>query len=728
VTATSALLCAGIANAVAHAADPARARAEKLVASMTQAEKFGFFQGSHNGDRAYVGIVTGVPRLGIPDLRLNDGPEGFRDNKHPGTSTQWPSGLTVAHSWDPAAFGQWGAAMGAEFAGKGANVLYGPAVNVARIANGGRSFEYLSGEDPFLGYTLVQPMVAGIQKQGVIANAKHYIDNNQEGLLGPRPPYNKYGRGDRHSTSSEVSERVNMELYFPPFSGAVEAGVLSVMCGNNLVNGLYACESEHVMTTMLREYGGFAGWACSDYDGTRSTVDAANNGLEIAMPGAPNRPDYFGADLLAAVAAGTVSQATIDEKATRVVYSMAALGILDTPNNNTADMDVTSPAHAALARHLSAASTTLLKNEGGLLPLLQNGLTIGLIGAAAINGTAIFGGDGSGKVTPKSAVTIEEALKSHFGAAHVRHAKDGANAAAVAAAADVAIVVLAQTSTEGHDRANLTLFQSELVPLAAAANKNTIVVTISPGPYLTAPWLGAAAALLDMGLPGEQEGSALVDVLTGAVNPAGRMPHTLPNVENEVRMTEAQYPGTPPNCTNSYPGNCAGTGSPPACGDTPDPTPAATGGAATCVPTYANYTEGLEVGYRWYDAHGVTPAFAFGHGLSYTTFGYSGLSVGADRAVSATVTNTGKVRGAEVAQLYLRYPEAAGEPFKQLRGFQKVMLEPGATAIVHFALPDRWLSTWDEGAHAWKLARGTFAVHVGASVADIRLSSNFTVE
>ena len=434
-----------------------------------------------------------------------------------------------------------------------------------------------------------------------------------------------------------------------------------------------------------------------------------------------------------AVAAGTVSQATIDEKATRIVYSMAALGILDPPyNNNTADMDVTSPAHAALARQLAAASTTLLKNEGGLLPLLpqKNGkLTIGLIGAAAINGTAIFGGDGSGKVTPKRAVTIEEALIAHFGVANVRHAKDGANAAAVAAAADVAIVVLAQTSTEGHDRANLTLAQSELVPLAAAANKNTIVVTISPGPYLTAPWLGAAAALLDMGLPGEQEGSALVDVLTGAVNPAGRMPHTMPNVENEVRMTEAQYPGTAPACTNSYPENCTGAGSPPACGDTPDPTPAATGGAATCVPTYANYTEGLEVGYRWYDAHGVAPAFAFGHGLSYTTFGYAGLSVSADdRAVSATVTNTGKVRGAEVAQLYLRYPEAAGEPFKQLRGFQKVALEPGASATVRFALPDRWLSTWDEGTHAWKLARGTFAVHVGASVADIRLSTNFTVE
>jgi beta-glucosidase len=186
---------------------------------------------------------------------MNDGPEGFRGA--PGTSTQWPSGLSVAHSWDPALFGAWGAAMGAEFSGKGANVQFGPGANLARIPSAGRSFEYLAGEDPFLGYTLIQPMVKGVQSQGVVANAKHFVDNNQEG------EGDKSGDvGSRHSTSEMVDERTQMEMYFPTFEGAVKAGVLSIMCGNQLVNGVYVCEN-NVTSTMLRN-AGFKGWMCSD--------------------------------------------------------------------------------------------------------------------------------------------------------------------------------------------------------------------------------------------------------------------------------------------------------------------------------------------------------------------------------------------------------------------------------------------------------------------------------
>ena len=766
-------------------ADP-RAVAEHLVSQMTLVEKLRLLQGNATGGYAgmpYVGIVDGVPRLGVPDLRMNDGPQGYRAlSRYPGTSTQWPSGLTAARAWDLGLLREWGAAMGAEFAGKGANVLFGPALNVARVANGGRSFEYLSGEDPYLGHALAQPLVKGIQSAGVIANAKHFIDNSQEGLLrgGERPlPSGSGGDGDRHRTSSAVDERTQRELYFPPFEGAVSAGVLSFMCADNLVNGRYACENDDTMLGLLKSPplgagggAGFAGWVCSDYDGTRSTVGAANAGLDLAMPGPPITVDFFGAPLLAAVlngsvalnasaarAAGLPPLAAIDEKVTRIVYSMAALGMLaggGAAANGTVGANVTSTAHTALARKMAARAVVLLTNrpvapiilrdaaagdgqEGRLpsplLPLPSSGgFSVAVVGEAAAGAGAVFGGGGSGRVTPKYTVSVLEALRNHLGAASVSFSGGSgsggaAAAAAAAAAADVALVVLAATSAEGTDRANLTLPQSELVPLVAAANARTIVVTITPGPFLTKPFLGgggggSVAALLDMGLPGEQEGAALVDVLFGVENPAGRLPHTLPNVENEVRMTEAQYPGTPPR-------NDSGGDAPHACTFHPDPSPG--GGGCICSPTVANFSEGLEVGYRWYDAHGVAPAFAFGHGLSYTTFGYSDLAVevlggGGGAVATVTVTNTGKVCGAEVAQLYLRYPDAAGEPFKQLRGFQKVdVLEPGATATVRFALPDRWLSTWDVAAHAWAVARGTFVASVGASIADIRLTAPFTV-
>ena len=756
-------------------ADDPRAVAERLVKAMTLGEKLRLLQGNATGGYAnmpWVGIVNGVPRLGVPDLRMNDGPQGYRALKqYSGTSTQWPSGLTAARTWDGALLGAWGAAMGAEFAGKGANVLFGPALNVARIANGGRSFEYLSGEDPLLGHVLVQPLVKGIQDAGIIANAKHFIDNAQEGLLRPGEtplPGGTGGDGDRHRTSSEVDERTQRQLYFPPFEGAAAAGVLSYMCADNLVNGRYACEDRDTMLGMLKgPETAFRGWVCSDYDGTRSTVGAANAGLDLAMPGPPITVDFFGAPLRAAVlngsvaldaaaatAAGLPPLATIDEKATRIVFSMAALGMLDgggTAANGTVDANVTSTAHTALARKLAAAAVVLLTNRPvaplptavsateqqsvqqgrteeriaarPLLPLpAGGGYSMAVIGEAADGAGAIFGGGGSGRVAPKHAVSILEGLRARLGDARVSFSSgsgSGGAAAAVAAAAaaDVAIVVLAATSAEGKDRSNLTLAQSELVAPVASANTRTVVVTVTPGPFLT-HFLGngsAVAALLDMGLPGEQEGHALADVLFGDENPAGRLPHTLPNSFNEQGLSTAQYPGTPPR---------NGTGAPKPCTFHPDPSPG--GGGCVCSPTVANFSEGMLTGYRWYDAHGVVPAIPFGHGLSYTTFDYSELVV-EGRVISATIKNTGAMAGAEVVQLYLRYPDAAGEPFKQLRGFQKLTLEPGANAVVRFELSERWLSTWNVDAHTWALARGTFIASVGASIGDIRLSANFTV-
>jgi beta-glucosidase len=637
--------------------------------------------------------------------------------------------------------------------------------------------------------------------------------------------------GTRWTTSSEVDERTQMEMYFPPFEGALKAGVLSVMCANNLVNGVYVCENNRTGNWLLREHGGFQGWMCSDYDGTRSTIDAANHGLDVAMPGPPSRPDYFGAPLKAAVTRGDVSEATITEKAVRVVYSLAKVGALDTVNSNTSDTDVTSDAHRALARRLAAASATLLQNTG-VLPLNLAALSAGAAGGVALIGLAardapVFGGGGSGAVVPKDPLSIYDALlarlgggappqpgghnctvlgkdKDYFAGAKVSkrvalrkgssvqscctacnrddpqkwsfftfnesqvgeadagcwcHPKIGtvktragmlsgfcggsaaptpapaagvlayesgenvAAAVAAAKAAQVAVVVLAQSSHEGADRTTLALGQSELAAAVAAVQPKTVVVTVTPGPFLT-PWRGAVAAILDLGMAGEQEGPAAADVLFGDVNPAGRLPHTLPTIENEMRMTAAQYPGEPPTGT---------TKAKPACSKVPT-APAADGrnpaggtGAAPCVPWRAQYSEQLLVGYRWYDAHGVTPAFPFGHGLSYTTFAYSGLIASAAGA-SVTVTNSGRVAGQEVVQLYLGFPEAAGEPPQQLKAFGKtIALAPGESATVTLALTEREFSFWDVDTHAWVVAKGTHKVGVGASSRDIRLTSTIVM-
>eukprot|EP01063_Lacrimia_lanifica_P022615 TRINITY_DN30158_c0_g1_i1.p1 TRINITY_DN30158_c0_g1~~TRINITY_DN30158_c0_g1_i1.p1 ORF type:complete len:732 (+),score=179.57 TRINITY_DN30158_c0_g1_i1:65-2260(+) len=724
------VLSVGLVAAGRTANEDPWARAARLVALMTEDEKFGFLQQNLTGPcstSGYTGCLAAVPRLGIPEMRMNDGPEGFRGP--PGKSTQWPSGLTVAHSWDRALFKEYGTAMGAEFAGKGGNVMFGPGLNVQRVANGGRSFEYSSGEDPFLGAELAQGEVAGIQSQGVIATAKHFIDNDQEGYI--------HGAGDRHTTSAFVDERTQMELYWPPFEGAIKAGVLSVMCANNMVNGVYVCENNRTGNWLLREHGGFKGWMCSDYDATRSTIDAANHGLDIAMPGPPRRPDYFARPLRAAVANGDVSQATIDEKVTRVVYSLAAVGALDTPKTGTADTDVTSDAHRALARRLAAASATLLRNEGGALPLNLAALkkrpagSVALIGAAAGNG-AIFGGGGSGKVVPKHAVSVLEALRSRFAqSADANRGPPGplvyTNGADVAAATKLAreselvIMVLAQQSHEDKDRTSLALSDDALVSAVTAVNANTVVVAVSPGPFLT-KWRGGAAAIVDFGMAGEQEGHAVADVLFGDVNPRGKLPHTLPNRWNETAFSVRQYPGVAP---------APGKGE-VACSVTPTaPTadghnPSGGTGAAPCRPYEAHYDEGLLTGYRWYDAHAVEPAYAFGHGLSYTTFGYADLTV-STRGVTFTVTNTGRVAGAEVAQLYLGFPPAAGEPPQLLKGFEVVTLAAGAKASVTIPLNTRSFSTWDVETHAWAVAHGEFSVLIGASSRDIRLRGRVSV-
>jgi beta-glucosidase len=745
---TLSVLCAfTVANKWMDPGATPEQRASDLLAQMTQDEKITMVHGSGG---SYVGNVPANSRLGIPPLNLNDGPSGFRDDAHPGTTTQWPSAQTVTTTWDQDLLYQFGVAMGEEFVGKGANIQLGPGINVARVPVCGRNFEYVSGEDPYLGALNVAPIVRGIQSQHVIANAKHYINNNQE--------------QDRGSVSADVDERTRIQIYFFPFWGAVKAGVGSFMCSYNKINSVYACENPQTLNAELKATGVgnyTGGWVMSDWGATHSTVNSANAGLDQEMPSS----DFFNANALnSAISNGQVTQATLDNKVYRILVAMFTAGLFDIPQpTGKLTNDVTSSAHNTLARTLSANSIVLLKNNNNILPIPKTA-KIGVFGKPAQT-AVITGGWGSGQVEPKYQVTplagISNVLNANktlscdqeantdyyqpgnpsapgtsaddccnqckargdcfawtwqpsdttcwfkpndsgkqtsngltsghvIGKVNVSYCEsDTAQCTALAQQVDYAICVMATTSGEGSDRANLQLpaDQTALCSAVGKANSKTIGVTINPGAILTPPWDADVAAIVAMFMPGQEEGNALADVLFGDVNPSGKLPVTFPNKDNEIGFTQQQYPG---------------------------------------VNLHATYSEKLQVGYRWYTANNVKPAYPFGHGLSYTTFNYSGLTV-SGRTVSATIQNTGSRDGAEVAQLYIGYPASAGEPPIQLRNYAKVKLAAGGRQTVSWTLADLDLSIWDATNHRWALQSGQFTISVGSSVSDIRLRGSLTV-
>eukprot|EP00937_MAST-01D_sp_MAST-1D-sp2_P004548 g4548.t1 len=762
-----------LALASARGAPTPAERAAELVANMTLSEQIALLHGTGWGADDYVGKVKwGVKntQMMIPDINLNDGPQGFRCNglgKCPGgTSTQYPSGLTVAASWDPAAAYAWGAAMGKEFAGKGANVQLGPGMCLARVPRNGRNFEYMSGEDPYLGREMTPGTIKGIQDQGVVANAKHFILNNQE--------------TNRNSIDVQIDERTLHEMYLPPFEGAVDAGVGSIMCSYNKIMGKWSCEQNSTLNTALRTDLGFEGWVMSDWRATHST--SIDDGLDQEMPGS----DHMNSGALSSKADA------VRRSALRVLTPLFAVGAFDSnQTKNSINTNVSTPARMETARQLAENSTVLLKNDGLLLPLRVSTKAapgapirkIVFVGSGATNPQT--GGGGSGRVdasrqiSPLAALTgaiaaaggapgsnsncsgaaweqdvdfysetcqtgsaggsgaadccaqcaargdgclyfsykestkmcwfktCDAGRKSSQGVVSGRCRSDaptptgGTSVQAFSNANDakaslggndtVAIVIVGQYSAEGSDRKGLGYSDDDnkmIADVAAAQPGGTIVVATAPGAVLM-PWKDQASAVLLAFYPGQEFGPALANLLLGAVSPSGRLPLTIPNKENEMGWSDDMWPGKD--------GKVA-------------------------------YSEKLEVGYRWYDAHGVAPAYAFGHGLTYSSFEYGALQLssgssspgGAAHTVAFTLTNTGTAAAAEVAQLYIGFPGSAGEPPRVLRGFRKVALAAGASVTVSFPLGARELSVWDADAHAWSEVAGTFTVSVGASSRDLR--------
>jgi len=519
--------------------------------------------------------------------------------------------------------------------------------------------------------------VTGIQSNGVIANAKHFINNDQETW--------------RDTISVNIDDRTLWEVYYQPFQAAVqEASVWSVMCSYNKINSTWACENSKTLNDLKKKMG-FGGFVVSDWGATHSTVQSATAGLDMEQ----YDPNFFGTALLNAVNSGQVSQATVNEMVTRIFTSMYALGIFDRPQTGNLNANTLSDAHNSLARKLAVAGTVLLKNKNNLLPIKAKA-SIAVIGDPAINPQ--FAGGGSGNVNPPYVVPPLQGIQNRAGSAYsVKFAGSGnvADAANLAKQSDIAIVFAYTLSSEGGDRGNLQLnpsSQNNLIATVAAAQPNTVVVLNTAGAVLM-PWESAVGGVIYASFSGQEQGNSIADILFGDYNPSGKLSLTFPVGEKDWYDGQATtYPGTGNNGQEQY-------------------------------------SEKLLVGHRWYEAKNIKPLFPFGHGLSYTTWEYSNLkisgSISAGVTVAVDIRNSGQRNGAEVAQLYLSFPDSAGEPPKILRGFKKVTLDVNKSENVQFKLVTRDFSVWDNVADNWKLISGTFKVSIGSSSADIRLAGTF---
>jgi beta-glucosidase len=652
--------------------------------------------------------IAANPALCIPALVLNDATAGVGDQQQ--LTTAFPDSIGLAAAWDPTLAQQYGSVLGREAFAKGVNVLLGPGVDIARNPLNGRNFEY-AGEDPYLAGQAAAAIVQGIQSQHVIATVKHYALNDQE--------------ASRMTDSSDADERTMQEIDLAAFEAAVKAGVGSVMCSYNRVNSVYACENPYLLHSVLDDQFGFNGFVMSDWGANHSTVASANAGLDMEMPGGTGTsPEYWGPALQTAIQDGEVSVATLNGMVRRILTTMFRVGLFDhvpAEGAQAAATPATNSDSLAMATTAAEEGTVLLKDAGGVLPLGGPGKRIAVIGPAAGEAGATLAEQGYGSghvpefayqpgvVSPLQSITARAAQAGDV----VTYADGDATADAVAAAsaADVAVVFINDAEIEGADRPDLNahagtcsfldfasstsctdtpLDENALVSAVAAANPQTIVVMQSGGP-VAMPWVGQVPGILENWFPGQVDGDAIAPILFGDVDPSGKLPLTFPvSLSDDPLQTAAQYPGV------SEPGDTVGP--------------------------HSSYSEGLLVGYRWYDAKGIAPLYPFGYGLSYTTFSHSGISVrrtGAGASVSFKVTNTGTRVGADVAQVYVGDPPAVGEPPKQLKGFRRVSLGPGQSTTVSIPLNAMSFAHWDTSQHEWVVSAGTYQVMVGSSSRDI---------
>ena len=630
--------------------------------------------------------TRGCPKAGVPSITLSDGPNGVRKQAgaadHLGLNpsvpaTCFPTAATVACSWDPALGEEIGRAMGEEAAAQEVAVLLGPGLNTKRSPLCGRNFEYFS-EDPYLSGKMAAAYVRGIQSEGIAACPKHFAVNSQELR--------------RMASDSVLDERTLRELYLTGFEIVVkEAAPKTIMSSYNLVNGTYANENAHLLQDILRRDWGFSGAVVTDWGGSNDHVLGVKNGSTLEMP-APGGDAVR--ELLAAVQSGKITEADVDARLDELLTLVLDTSAAVQKHSRSFDAD----AHHALARRAAAESAVLLKNDGGILPLAA-GARVAVIGDFAE--TPRYQGAGSSAVNSIKVDTLLDCLAQSglqcagFAAGFDRQGRPDADkkaqAVALAQKADTVLLCLGLDEikeSEGLDRVDMKLAdnQIELLQAVEQANPNTVVV-LNAGASLETPWLAHCRALVYGALGGQAGAGAMVDVLTGKVNPGGKLAETWANTYAETPAKD----------------NFAGAG------------------------RTVQYREGLYVGYRYYQTAGVPVAFPFGYGLSYTSYAYSDLKVTAD-SVTLTVTNTGARDGAEIVQVYIAKPGAEiFRPAQELKAFARVPLAAGESRTVTLPLDDKAFRYWNTSTDGWEIEGGRYEVRVGASSADIRLTADVDI-
>ncbi|WP_067814698.1 glycoside hydrolase family 3 N-terminal domain-containing protein [Nocardia inohanensis] len=640
-----------------------------LVTELTDAEKAALCTGASFWE------LMGVPRLGVPSISVADGPHGLRkqdrivDNLGIAESkpaTCFPTAAAMASSFDSALLERVGAALAVEARAEGVSVLLGPGVNMKRTPLCGRNFEYFS-EDPYLAGKLGAAFVRGVQGGGVGASVKHFAANNQE--------------SHRMTVSAEVDERTLREIYLPAFETVIrEAAPWTVMCAYNRINGTYCAENHWLLSEVLRAEWGFDGLVVSDWLAVNDRAAGIAAGLDLEMPHSPDGP----ARVLAALESGELDRADLDRAVSRV------LELIDRASAATGPSAVDVDAHHELARAAARESAVLLQNSGAL-PLAAGGAPLVVVGPFAE--TPRFQGAGSSRVVPNRLDTPLAALRAAFPDRRIDYFADYDAQAAVAVAGAADAIVFAglpeQAESEGFDRTTLELPEDQTAFLdRVRERRGRLTVVVQAGAAVTMPFAAHADAILFAWLGGQAGGSALADLLSGAHSPSGKLAETLPL---DLRNTPAH---------TNFPGNGSTVG----------------------------YHEGIFIGYRWYEAHGLPTAFPFGHGLTYTTFAYSDLDITVDSAaatatVAFTITNTGSTAAAEITQIYVADPESdLPRPVHELKGFARTHLEPGASRRVTVELDRRAFAYWHPDRADWLVESGEFTIEVGASSADIRLS------
>jgi beta-glucosidase len=701
------------------------ARADLVIKELTLEEKISLLHGQGGlgpnagptGSNGGAGWSNAIPRVGIPAIQMADSAYGVTRGAASGRySTALPSNLGAASAWDPQAAFEYGALIGRELRAQGYSMSLGGGVNLPREPRNGRTFEY-QGEDPLLAGTLVGNFVKGVQSEYIIGDLKHYAINDQE--------------SGRNAVDANIDKRSMRETDLLAFEIALkisDAGAF--MCSYNRVNGDYACENSYLLTDILRKDFHFQGFVLSDWGGTHSTAKASHAGLDQEQPGRT----FFGDALQKAVESGEVPQDEINDHVHRILRTIFASGLFDHP----VVKQVPDVEHGyAVAQSLAEKSIVLLKNNHNLLPLEPAKLhSVVLIGGHADVGVLTGGGSAQvdapgGSVVPpppaqpganpmanfsRRQVWLPSsplrALTAKLPSSEVSYVSgdDLAATATAAKGADVAIVFCYQAESEGMDLKSLDLgeTQDKLVETVAAANANTIVV-LETGSPATMPWIDLVAAVVEAWYPGIRGAEALANLLTGQVNPTGKLAITFPRSDADLPHPTLVLP--PPASQPNRPAPGADISSFMATM------------AKGLPPFEIYYDEKLKVGYKWYDSEKKPVLFPFGFGLSYTTYTYSGLTVksGNSVEVSFTVRNTGKRAGTEIAQVYASLPDTAGEPPKRLIGWARVELAPGESKQVSIPVNRDRLTIYDEASDAWKLVPGNFIVMAGGSSQDLPL-------